>query len=448
MRLGLIDSIAGRTMGVLLLGLFATVAASLAVFMTDVFNSSGWRHTSSLIERIALVASVADRLPANQRAVLAEQASQPGLRFAWPAERSAAPMASDLMTQHLARDIAAAAAQLGLRGVEAGIVENPAVTDAPAPGRANEELGIEVWLRLSDQSKLTVQIGSDTVGALSTERLLVSLLVLVLGVASLAVWAARKTIAPLGRFAAAAEQLGTDVNAPPISEQGPSEIRQAARAFNRMQGRLQRFVADRTIMLGAISHDLRTVLTRLALRIEYIEAENQRERALADLQQMDRMLASNLAFARDDFSSEITVPVDIAVQLQSLCSDLADAGHAVFYTGPAHFTYAARPTALGRVFTNLIGNALQYGGEAAVSLNRVGSSLVISVVDRGPGISLELRESVFAPFFRADQARGGHVAGSGLGLTVARTIVRGHGGDIELQGAASGGLEVRVQLPA
>ena len=159
------------------------------------------------------------------------------------------------------------------------------------------------------------------------------------------------------------------------------------------------------------------------------------------------MLGANLAFARDDFSSECAVQVDVAVQLASLCDELADSGFTVAYDGPSRVTCTGRPIALRRVFTNLIENALHYGREALVSLSVGPDAVEVTVADRGPGIPPALREQVFAPFYRADAARGRHLGGTGLGLTVARSIVRGHGGDIELGDRPDGGLAVRVSLP-
>ena len=261
------DSIASRTTGVLVVGLLGTVAATLAVFTTDMFHDSGWGRTSTLMERIALVAAVADRLPSGQRTTLAGASNRNGLSFACCSDHASAALTSDLMTRHLARDIAVAAQPYGLNEVKAGRMEAPTeqIDSVKRPHEA-----IQVWLRLSDGSWLTAVVASSSVGALSTLRLIVAALILALGIGALAVWAARKTTAPLARFELAAERLGMDVNAAPMLETGPREIRQAARTFNQMQQRLQRFVDDRTLMLGAISHDLRTVLTRLELRVEFI----------------------------------------------------------------------------------------------------------------------------------------------------------------------------------
>ena len=262
-----------------------------------------------------------------------------------------------------------------------------------------------------------------------------------------ALWAALRTAAPLSRFAEAADRFGTDVYAPPLPEGGSGEVRRATRAFNRMQERLRRFVDDRTMMMAAISHDLRTTLTRLRLRTEFIDDDEQRGKAENDLNEMLAMLEATLAFARDEAVAEARKSVDLAALLQSLCDDYADAGKRVMYAGPDRQPIQGRPVALRRAFSNLIENAIRYGGEATVRLTMADATIVVLVEDRGPGIPADQREQVFAPFFRLETSRSRETGGMGLGLSVARSVVRGHGGDIGLEDREGGGLRVRVTLP-
>jgi signal transduction histidine kinase len=268
-----------------------------------------------------------------------------------------------------------------------------------------------------------------------------------LGLAGLAILVSRRVTAPLGRFSAAAVRLGTDVDAPPMEESGPTEIREAAQAFNQMQRRIRRFVEDRTQMLAAISHDLRTMLTRFSLRADYIDDEEQRAKTLADLAEMQSMLEATLSLARDDAAAEPRTAVDLSSLLQTLCDDLADAGQPVTFEGADRVTLACRPAALRRAFANLIDNAVKYGREAVVGLSDGADEVVIRIADRGPGIPEAEREKVFAPFYRLEGSRSRETGGTGLGLALARNLVRGHGGDITLEDRAGGGLVVRVALP-
>ena len=262
-----------------------------------------------------------------------------------------------------------------------------------------------------------------------------------------ALWATHRVTRPLVRFAQAADRLGIDVRAPPLPEHGSRELRLATRAFNRMQDRLRRLVDDRTLMLAAISHDLRTVLTRLKLRAEFIDDEQQRDKAVADIDEMQAMLDATLSFARDDTAEEIRAVVDLSPLLRSLCDDMAEAGMRVTYEGATPLTCRCQPVAIRRAFANLIDNAVKYGDEAAVAAEIHGDEIRIGIGDRGPGIPETQRERVFTPFYRLEASRSRETGGTGLGLAVARSIVRRHGGDIKLQDRAGGGLMTTVVLP-
>ncbi len=260
-------------------------------------------------------------------------------------------------------------------------------------------------------------------------------------------WAAHRMTRPLRRFAQAADRLGVDVNAPPLPEKGSRELRRATRAFNQMQERLRRLIDDRTQMFAAISHDLRTSLTRLRLRSEFIDDEEQKAKALSDLDEMEQMLSETLAFARDDSKTEATTRFDLGQLLQSLGDDLSDMGHKADYEGPLHAIFEGRPVALRRAFANLANNAISYGSEVTIGLNLSDDTFVVEFRDRGPGIPADQREKVFTPFFRLETSRNRETGGTGLGMSVARNIARQHGGDIELLNREGGGLIVRMMLP-
>jgi signal transduction histidine kinase len=266
------------------------------------------------------------------------------------------------------------------------------------------------------------------------------------------VWAVRQLTAPVRTLADAAERLGRDViNAPNLPEEGPSEIVTAAIAFNTMASRIRRFVQDRTFLLTAIGHDLRTPITRLKLRAEYMEDDEQRMKMLADLDEMESMVAATLAFGRDIAASEAVGRMDLAVLLRTILDEAADGdpGHAqaLSYAGPEHLAVQARPLSLKRALTNLIGNALKYGDAARVTLGTPQPKFAqISIDDDGPGIDPENTEFVFEPFRRLETSRNRETGGSGLGLSIARNIIRAHGGDITLHNRSIG-LRVTVSLP-
>lgn len=264
----------------------------------------------------------------------------------------------------------------------------------------------------------------------------------------LSVLAARRLAGPIDDFARAAEQLGTGQRVSPLAERGPRELRVATRAFNQMLERLRRFLEDRTRMLAAISHDLRTPLARLRLRAEFIEDEDQRAETRADLDAMSGMIRATLVFARDDAQREPADLVDLSVLVADICDDIAELGGDVSLAETSHVSARCQPTAIGRAVANLIENAVKYGGCARVQLVNEAHGVAVVVDDDGPGIPLDEQEKVFAPFYRLEQSRNRDTGGVGLGLAVSRTIAREHGGDVKLSNRTPAGLRARLELPS
>ncbi len=217
--------------------------------------------------------------------------------------------------------------------------------------------------------------------------------------------------------------------------------------FNRMQERLRRFNDDRTRMIAAMSHDLRTPLTRLRLRAEMVEDPDQQQKMLAELDTMGEMIESVLSFARDDTKREPRELVDLSALVEGICEDASDSGEPVTFTGPIGVTMSCRPAAMRRAISNLVDNAVKYGGSAAVTLTPEGDRVVLTIEDEGPGIPRHEREKVFEPFYRVERSRNSNAGGGGLGLSVTRSIIWEHGGDIILASRKGGGLSVRLELP-
>lgn len=267
-------------------------------------------------------------------------------------------------------------------------------------------------------------------------------------VIALALWAVWQTSRPLRQFTLAAERLGRDVNAQPLDDQrGPREVRQAAMAFNRMQERIRGFIDTRTRMLAAISHDLRTPITRLRLRAELVEDEDQRTRMLADLDEMETMIAATLAFIRDDVAEEKSRRLDLAALVQAVVDDAVETGAAVTYKGPDSLPFEGRPLGLKRALSNLIDNGAKYASHTQVCLAHRDGTVVVSVTDDGPGIPENHLPRVFDPFYRVEASRSRDTGGSGLGLSVVQTVATAHGGSIELTNRLEGGLLARITLP-
>jgi signal transduction histidine kinase len=270
----------------------------------------------------------------------------------------------------------------------------------------------------------------------------------VISVTLLGVWAARALAAPLSSFARAAEDFSLNGAAAPLPERGPEEVRAVARALNRMRERITALIDDRTRMLAAISHDLRTPITRLRLRSEFIEDEAQRSRMLADLDQMRAMLEAVLSFLQNDRRPESMTLTDIASSLQLVADQFSDMGHKVAYAGPDHAMAVVRPDDLHRCITNLVQNAVSFGNQTTVRLAEDAAGAAISVEDDGPGISDARKQTMLQPFVRGDDARNMDDApGFGLGLSIANAIVLAHGGALSLHDREPHGLCVRITLP-
>jgi signal transduction histidine kinase len=276
----------------------------------------------------------------------------------------------------------------------------------------------------------------------------ITVLFAVISVTLLGLWAARALTAPLSSFAKAAENFSLNGAAAPLPERGPEEIRSVAKALNRMRERITALIDDRTKMLAAISHDLRTPITRMRLRSEFIEDDTHRSRMLGDLDQMRLMLESVLSFLRNDRKLESMTLVDVATTLQLVTDQFADMGHKVTYDGPEHAMATVRPDDLHRSVTNLVENAVRFGAETTIRLRMSPHTVTIEVEDDGPGISDPRKDVMLEPFVRGDDARNMDEAeGFGLGLSIARAIVLAHGGELSLHDRQPHGLLVRIQLP-
>jgi signal transduction histidine kinase len=306
--------------------------------------------------------------------------------------------------------------------------------------------GMGLTVRLDSGAWLNAAYSKPVVNSMFTSQSAISLIITATILSVISIFVARGVARPMRSLAVAAEALGRGETIAPVPEIGPNDIRQTAEAFNRMQARLHRFVQDRTRMLAAIGHDLRTPLTSLRLRAEFVSDIELQDKMLRTIDEIEAMTEAALAFARDEAAYERTTTVDLAALAQSLCDDLADLGQDVtFVEGPA-INYRCRPDALRRAIRNLIENAVRYGDRARVSLAWGPDTIQIHVEDDGPGIPEDLIEQVFSPFFRLEHSRNRETGGVGLGLSIARATVRHHGGDISLQNQLTG-LRASISLP-
>jgi signal transduction histidine kinase len=318
----------------------------------------------------------------------------------------------------------------------------PVPVFAPAPPGVVLISGFEIGAQLPDGRWLVMRQGRNwaELSWIGRATLIIGGTLLLLSL--LAAWFARRLTRPIRNFSEAVQAVGVDPQSEPVREEGPRELRGAARAVNTMQARLRALIADRTKTLAAVAHDMRTPLMRLRLTAENAAPE-QRDKMAKEIEEVEALVASFIAFARDDPAEEARVRLDLAALLQSIADDHAEAGRNVSFEGKERVVITGQSLGLKRLFSNLVDNALKYGASARIKLRSEENAVIVDVEDDGPGIPSDQRESVFEPFVRLN-AEG--TRGAGLGLAAARSIARAHGGDIVILDAGRGAL-LRVTLP-
>lgn len=427
----------GQVAAILLLGLILSQLIAAVLYVGLIPRWQRVQRPDSAITRIEMMTRVLQDAPRDQRGRLAQLWNQANYEVAYRAQAAldGAP-------------IPASADDLELRRGLAERLKKPI-----------GDVRVEPWSNSGEPETKRVQISFGSDGTLTVitaiglehrlglvEEVGIALFV-IFATGGLWAWLSWMVNAPLSRVAAAAEGVGFDIQSPPLEEQGPAQLRRVIRALNTMQGRLQRFLLDRTSMLGAISHDLRTPLTRLRLRIETNRIVDERAKMLQDIGSMEYMLNSTLSFVRGIDDAEAQETVDLASLIQTACDTVADLGGDVQSGAHPPCRYRCKPHALLRALTNVIGNAVKHGGSARVTLQvDAENGVIVDVEDSGPGIPDAEKEKVFEPFYRATTSVNDE--GMGLGLAIARSVVLGHGGSIALFDCRPTGLRVRITLPA
>jgi signal transduction histidine kinase len=437
-------SLAARTASVLLIGLAIVQMAGLTIHALDRLDVQRLAQARDVAVRVVGVyRTIALTDPPRRAAVLADLHRGPELS----AELSTSPPAADMPA---------------MPGPEQQLLRiNMNLVPLGAPQIRWRELvvygghnwhEVVIGMRLPDGEWLDVTAQLEPLRPWHSPTFLTAFVLMTAAAAVLTLWAVRRLTAPVRTLAEAAEALGRDVNAAPLPEDGPAEVAVAAVAFNTMAARIRRFVQDRTELLTAIGHDLRTPITRLKLRAEFVEDDEQRAKILADLEELEAMVSATLVFGRDARTTEPVSQLDLAELLRTILDETGDAHPDVLdklrYDGPAHLTVRARSLALKRVLVNLVTNAVNYGGSATVRLSRDDVRMVvIEIEDDGPGIPPAELDRAFEPFHRGEPSRNRETGGVGLGLPIARNIMRAHGGDVVLANRSPRGVRATVTLP-
>lgn len=307
--------------------------------------------------------------------------------------------------------------------------------------------GLQILVRLADGSSIVVHARRVE---MPVSNWVLWILLAQLTVLAACAWVAVRLVTrPLARLAAAAEALGSDLKARELDETGPTEVVHAARAFNEMQRRIARYTAERVEILASISHDLQTPITRMRLRTDLMDDESDRARFRQDLEAMQALVREGITYARTlHGSAEPPTPVDIDSLLEAMAGDYEDAGQPLRVEGRAGAAVVTRPLALRRILSNLVDNALKFGGDASVRLSRDRDQMTIAVIDHGPGIPPDQLEAVLQPFHRLETSRNRSTGGTGLGLAIAHQLSQAMGARLELRNRSEGGLEARLTLAA
>ncbi len=433
--------LAGQLVVALVAVLLMAQGAVVAVAMREReqrFEQEGGRF---IVQRLAMMARLVEATPPAMHREMLRVASTPGFRFEVrprPPGLPPAPFFEAWLAPHLRAQGLDGTVVLRLkRGDEEhadqskggdGDLRDGGLIAVPLRGS-----GGEAWLTLEASGRRSPSW---------PRYALVSVLLAGAGSALVVVLLVSRAMRPLRALSAAAEKLGRGEAVPPLAERGPIDIRSTTAAFNLMQDRLHKFVSDRTRMLAAISHDLRSPITALRLRAEMVDQDDLRERMIASLDEMQNMVEATLAFARQDAATEPTQIIDLAELGRDLVAERIEMGQPVTWEGGPSWRYACRPMALRRALGNLVENAVRYGGGARVRLEP--GTFVVE--DDGPGIPMDRLEHVFEPFARLEESRNAETGGTGLGLAIARSIARNHGGDVILENREQGGLRAILSL--
>lgn len=440
-------SLFGRLVLVLVVGLI--VAQIIATFLSLHERDQALVTFSDqqFVQRDVDAVNLMQNLPAADRAQVARILTDPRLTVTLTSAADDPPGA-------LPPDTNAAGFQAKLRAQLPGHAVRGYMLHVPVP-RAERSAPFEVGYRTRSITLVQLADGGwlrmDYLRPLQLAGwpypLLVDIAVLLIAIILLSLIAVRWLTRPLSSLSVAANELGRDIRRPPLPETGPAEVRHAAKAFNDMQTRLVRYIEDRTRLLTAISHDLKTPITRLRLRAELLEDDKLKAKFIHDLQDMEHMTNATLDFLRGLETSEAPQPMDLMALLETVQADAQETGQTVTLSGKLDGAFTGRPQALKRCLENLVGNAVRYGQRAEISVLCDGHTITIRVRDAGPGIPEDQLEKVFEPYYRLEDSRSREHGGNGLGLGIARNIAALHGGSLTLRNHSEGGLEAVLKLP-
>ena len=441
------DSVVGRAGAVLLGALLALMAIGYWGFRQGMENVAGGLRERGLAERLVSIQRTVDSIDNEaERDRTAHSLSSASLDVHWSKVSLVlgnAPSTQD--TLELERRLKELQPDLVRHAMRIGFADDGALGTGMSDAYAHMLL---ISLPLRDGSWINFATPAVGIAYHLPLHILLTTLVVGCGIALVALILLHRVTRPLRNLADAAERFSLDSEQEPLAEQGPLEVRRAAQTFNRLARRIRALVAERTQALAAVSHDLRTPITRLRLRTELMDDPELRRPIDQDLGDMEAMIDATLDYLRaGERSGAAFRKVDVVSILTTIVDNETDLGRDIVFAGASHAFVRGDIVALKRGLSNLIDNALKFGSAAKVGVNQTADHVVITITDNGPGIPEADVERVMEPFVRLESSRNRATGGVGLGLTIARSIVASHGGTLRLQGAPGAGLTVIVRLP-
>ena len=428
------DTLVARLLLVSLIGITLVHGLSLWTYERALDRELALAHETRLAERLISIKRSVMLVPAAQREPVAHDLSGGPLEAHWSPTKRAIPGGGGSETwQGLAAQIRVLAPDVSAADVVIGTGADPHVS--------------LVSLRLPDDSWINFNLFAANRPRASGHGTLLSTSLMALGVALMSLLLARWLTRPIRRIADAVSTLTPGEPAPPVPEVGPKEVRDLAAAFNDMRRRITDLIARRTRSLAAVSHDLRTPLTRLKLRIDDVPDPDLQRAMASDIDEMEQMIEATLSYLKGDEQAEPSRSIDLVALIETIIDNARDTGRAAELKAPHHLVIEARLGGLKRAFSNLIGNALRFGTHVSASVQLAGTGVVVTIDDDGPGIPEDQLRAVLEPFVRLEDSRNRETGGVGLGLTIAKANIEADGGTLSLSNRPQGGLSAVVHLP-
>ena len=424
-------SLRSRLFLILFAGLAIAYGLSFSILFAERYMSAKAVMLGTLESDLATSIAVIDRLPANERADWVDRLSRGNYRLVLG---PGLPGVSDMSGR---------GAEIAERVEEAAGRKFPLkVESIPGDGKR-----LQAHLTLSDGAPLTIDVTPR--GVMPLAEWLPYVFAAQMALLVICTWfAVRLAIRPLSALAAAADTLDPAQKGEPMSERGPSEVAHAARAFNAMRDRIGHYLEERVQILAAISHDLQTPITRMRLRADMADDTPESDKLVNDLREIERLVQDGIAYARSSHGNgEKSSRIDLSSFIDSIAYDYQDTGKAVTVLGVVQGTVSTKPHALRRILTNFIDNAIKFAGSADIAVERSGEGdVVVTILDRGPGIPDDMLESAMQPFFRVETSRNRDTGGTGLGLAIAQQLAGTIGGSVRLYNRTDGGLAAEIRL--